>query len=199
MARERLGTDIRKEQILDAVLDLVSAKGMAGLSVGAVARRVGLVPSALYRHFDSKDQIIEALLGLIENRFLGNVVAVTQEFDDPVAALEQLLRRHVQLVRENAGIPRIIFSEEVYVGHPARKARVYSVLTRYLGRVSRLIEDAQRRGAVRSDFAAEDLAVMFLGLVQPAAILWHVSDGEYDVTRAADQAWRLFREAIRPE
>ncbi len=199
MARERLGTEIRQEQILDAVLDLVSAKGMAGLSVGAVARRVGLVPSALYRHFDSKDQIIEALLGLIENRFLGNVVAVTQEFDDPIAALEQLLRRHVELVRENAGIPRIIFSEEVYVGHPARKARVYSLLTRYLGRVSKLIEEAQRRGAVRSDFAAEDLAVMFLGLVQPAAILWHVSDGAYDVTRAADQAWRLFREAIRPE
>jgi len=41
------------------------------------------------------------------------------------------------------------------------------------------------------------LSVMFLGLVQPAAILWHVSDGGFDVTRQADRAWRVFREVIQ--
>lgn len=68
MTKEKLDTEVRPEQILEAALDVVSRKGMKGLNLGAVARRVGLLPSALYRHFERKDVIIDALLGLIECR-----------------------------------------------------------------------------------------------------------------------------------
>jgi hypothetical protein len=38
---------------------------------------------------------------------------------------------------------------------------------------------------------------MFLGLVQPAAILWQLSDGGIDVTKHAERAWQIFSDAIR--
>jgi AcrR family transcriptional regulator len=196
MVREKLGTEVRQEQILEAALDVVSRKGMKGLNVGAVARRVGLTPSALYRHFENKDEVIDALLGLIESRLIANVAAVRQESKDPLVALELLLRRHVRLIRENAGIPRIVFSEEVYGANAQRKSRVYELLQHYLEQVSEFFREAQQDGRVRTDLSAGELSVMFLGLVQPAAILWHVSDGGFDVTRQADKAWGLFSEAI---
>jgi AcrR family transcriptional regulator len=59
MATERLETDIRQDQITQAALGLVAAKGVAELSIAGVARRVGLVPSAIYRHFKSKDEVLE--------------------------------------------------------------------------------------------------------------------------------------------
>jgi hypothetical protein len=37
---------------------------------------------------------------------------------------------------------------------------------------------------------------MFLGLIQPAAILWNLSDGEFDVTKHAEKGWQLFQETI---
>lgn len=196
MAREKLDTEARREQILEAALDVVSRKGMKGLNMGAVARRVGLVPSALYRHFENKDAIIDALLGLIESRLLGNVAATRQETKDPLMALELLLRRHVRLIRENAGIPRIVFSEEVYGANTQRKSRVHELLEHYLGQVAGFFREAQQAGRVRMDLSADQLSVMFLGLVQPAAILWHVSDGGFDVTRQVEKAWGLFSEAI---
>ena len=196
MAHEKLNTKIRQEQILAAALDIVSTQGMNGLSIGAIARRVGLIPSAIYRHFDSKDCIIDALLALIESRLLANVVAARKESDAPLSALHILLRRHARLIRENAGIPRVVFSEEVYGANSARKHRVYELLQRYLEQVSTLFSEAQLGGAVRGDIKAAELAVMFLGLVQPSAILWHVSDGRFDVTRQVDQSWRLFCDAI---
>lgn len=114
MAREKLSTEVRQEQILAAALEIVSAKGMKGLNTGAVARRVGIVPSALYRHFRDKEQMLDGLLALIEERLLANVQAARRETACPLAALESLLKRHVRLIRENAGIPLVIFSEEVY-------------------------------------------------------------------------------------
>lgn len=196
MAQKKLDTEVRREQILEATLDVISRKGVKGLNLGAVARRIGLVPSALYRHFENKDGIIDALLDLIESRLLGNVTAVREETKDPLLALELLLRLHVRLIRENAGIPRVVFSEEVYGTNFQRRAQVYQLLQKYLGRVAELFEEAQQEGLVRTDLSPEELSVMFLGLVQPAAILWHVSDGGFDVTRQAEKAWRVFRQAI---
>lgn len=197
MAREKLDTEVRQEQILEAALDVVSRQGMKGLNLGAVARRVGLVPSALYRHFENKDSIIDALLTLIESRLLSNVTVVRQKTKDPLLALELLLREHVRLIRENAGIPRVVFSEEVYGANSQRKTQVYELLQKYLGSVAGLFNEAQKYGLVRTDLSPDELSVMFLGLVQPAAILWHVSDGGFDVTRQAEKAWRVFREAVR--
>jgi hypothetical protein len=39
---------------------------------------------------------------------------------------------------------------------------------------------------------------MFLGLIQPGAILWQLSDGDFDVAEHASRAWRVLAEAIRP-
>jgi len=35
-----------------------------------------------------------------------------------------------------------------------------------------------------------------LGLVQPAAFLWFLGDGESDVTKHAERAWKIFSQAI---
>ena len=86
MAREKLSTEVRQEQILAAALEIVSAKGMKGLNTGAVARRVGIVPSALYRHFRDKEQMLDGLLALIEERLLANVQDARRETACPLAA-----------------------------------------------------------------------------------------------------------------
>jgi AcrR family transcriptional regulator len=196
MARQKLNTELRQEQILEAALDIVSRKGMKGLNLGAVARRVGIVPSALYRHFENKEQMIDALLDLTEERLLANVAAVREETSSPLPALEMLLMRHIRLIRENAGIPLLVFSEEVYGTNSERRKRVFRFLQHYLDSVAKFFAEAQDAGAVRTDIGPDELSVMFLGLVQPPAILWHVSDGGFDVTRQAGKAWQVFIDAI---
>jgi len=77
-----LDTQVRQEQITQAALNLISANGLKGLSVAGVAKRIGLVPSAIYRHFNSKDQIIDATVDLIFDRLLGNGVELGSDHGD---------------------------------------------------------------------------------------------------------------------
>ncbi|HOQ87568.1 MAG TPA: TetR/AcrR family transcriptional regulator [Phycisphaerae bacterium] len=197
MAVEKLDTQVRKEQIAQATLELVAAGGLKKLNVAAVARRVGLVPSALYRHFKGKDEVLDATLGLIQDKLFDNVRAVGEETDDALEQLHGLLMRHVRMIRENRGIPQIIFSQDFYAGHPDRRGRVYRGIRSYLAEVARIVRDGREAGQVGQEVDAEAAAVMFLGLVQPSAILWHMSDGDFDVTRQAQRAWPLFLKAIQ--
>ncbi|MBN2560027.1 MAG: TetR/AcrR family transcriptional regulator [Phycisphaerae bacterium] len=199
MSAEKLETQVRQEQIAEAALGLIGRHGLQGLSVARVARQIGLVPSAIYRHFDGKERVLDAVLDLIGSRLHGNVGVVTREGGDPLDQLRRLLMRHIELIRDNQGIPRVIFSEELYAGRPERRRKVYEIIAGYLKSVAQLIRRGQKAGRIRENADPDVLAVMFLGLVQPAAILWHVSDGVFDVTKQAERGWKVFREAIQAD
>jgi AcrR family transcriptional regulator len=68
MVKKRLGTEIRQDQIAEAALDIVRKDGIRALNVAAVAEKVGIVPSAVYRHFKNKSQIVDTVLQLIQTR-----------------------------------------------------------------------------------------------------------------------------------
>lgn len=196
MSAMKLDTEIRQEQITQAALSLIASDGLKGLSVAKIAHRVGIVPSAIYRHFKSKDEVIDGVLDFIRDRLLGNVDAVCAETREPLERLRLLLMRHVKLIRENQAIPRIIFSEDVYGGHPDRRAKVYRIIWDYLNQVGELIGQGQKEGRMRSDINTETAALMFLGIIQPAAILWHMSNGLFDITKHTERAWEIFIKVI---
>lgn len=50
-----------KERILDAALEVFARDGYAGTSIKDIAESVGIVKSALYRHFESKEEIWNAV------------------------------------------------------------------------------------------------------------------------------------------
>ncbi len=199
MSAEKLHTEVRQEQIAQAALSLVSSHGLKRLSLANVARRVGIVPSGIYRHFHNKEEILDSVLDLIHNMLQANVRTACQETSDPLEQLRRLLNYHIRTIRENQGIPRIIFSQDVYSGHPERKTRVYEAIKQYLHQVREIVHRGQKQGQIRPEIDPETISMMFLGIVQPAAILWHLSDGGFDVTKHGERAWKIFSKAIRSE
>ncbi len=197
MSIVKFGTKVRREQIAQAALALIASKGFNGLNMAGLARQVGLGTSSLYRHFDSKDQVLEAVLDLLQNRLLGNVQIAIGEASNPLEQLRRLLAMHLRLILEYQALPRLFFSGDLYAGHPERKTRLYGIIRTYLGEVAEIIRQGQKEGSVRQDLDPDAVSVVFLGLIQPTAILWHLSDGEFNVGKQVERAWPLFHEAIR--
>ena len=197
MATEKLGTEVRQEQLAEAALSLITAQGLKGLSVARVARRVGLVPSAVYRHFESKDELLDAVLEMIRERLNANIVQASQDTTDALQILRRLVMAHVRLIRENEGILSVVFSDDVQNGRPERKARVHSIIQGYLKKVAQIVSRGQQQGQIRADADPATVSVMLLGLIQPAALLWHLSEGGFDVTRHVERAWDLLSKTLR--
>lgn len=196
MSDEKLDTEVRREQIAQAALELVATQGLRKLSVAAVARRVGLVPSGIYRHYKSKDEIVAAILDLLQRRILDNVETSRRQGLDPLEQLQALLMRHVRAIRENRAIPRIVFSDDVQAGHPQLKSRVEEIFVGYVEAIAGIVREGQQQRLIRKDLTAETAAMMLLGLVIPAGIRWHLTDGGFDVTRHAERAWKVYREML---
>ncbi len=79
----------RKERtrraILDAALELCEREPLAALSLRQVAKQVGIVPTAFYRHFESIDELG---LALVDESFssLRDLLKAARTFDTPPAS-----------------------------------------------------------------------------------------------------------------
>ncbi len=197
MVTQKMDTEIRREQIGQAALRLIASQGMSAMTVERIAKLVGLVPSALYRHFKSKGNILDAVLDLLRDRLNENVKTVRAESEDSLECLRRLLMRQVALIMEYQAIPRIIFSEEVYSKSRERKVKLHETICSFLNGIEEVVHQGQAKGQIRTDIQASTLAVMFLGLFQPSSFLWHLSNGEFDMIKQVDLTWKVFYDAIR--
>ena len=196
---EKKGTEIRREEILGAALTLMANQGVRSMTIDRIARLVGIVPSAVYRHFHNKSEIIAAVLTMIVARMQQNVREVAQENTNSLNAFRKLLMRQIKLVKEFIVIPHILFSEEVYSENPALKAKLHDLINSFLNTLAELVHKGQQQGSIRSDLDPFRVATMFLGLFQPSAFLYHLSGGTFDVVKQVDISWKLFSAAIKNE
>ena len=187
----KLGTERRREQLAQGALEIIGARGFSGLSVGAVAEASGIVASGVYKHFRGKQELIDAAIDRIGDQLRGNLAAVECQGQDAPESLHRLLLRHAETIRLQ-GIARIIFSDETYRGHPDRKRKVYGFVTEYLNGVAALVRRGQEAGQMHRDRDPTTAAVLFLGIVQPAGVLWHLSGGEFDIDGHIRNAWAAF-------
>ena len=80
-----------RDRILDAGLDLLSASGFAGVTIGVLANHVGMSKSGLFAHFKSKEDIDIALLEQMVEVAHKNVVVPTMRAQQGLSRLTALV------------------------------------------------------------------------------------------------------------
>ena len=100
----------RKERtrraILDAALRLSEQTGLGGLSLRQVAKEVGIVPTAFYRHFASIDELG---LALVEESF-SSLRAMIRDVRRGNPSIEEVVDRSVEVLDEHVRGQRAHFS-----------------------------------------------------------------------------------------
>jgi len=103
------------ERLLDAALELFSARGYAGTTMEQIAKRAGASTKTLYSRYPSKEAILDGVVTRNIDRVLA---AHAAELDgdptgaEPRAYLEALGRRVViSIYQEGLGINRLVMAE----------------------------------------------------------------------------------------
>ena len=74
----RLSGDIRRDQIVEAALRIIANRGVKSLTTAAIAEEVGISEANLYRHFNSKDEILQGTVEKIGEGLLPALFTVLE-------------------------------------------------------------------------------------------------------------------------
>ena len=194
-----LSADARRAATVDAVLQLAAQQHPSDISTTTIARHMGVTQGALFKHFPSKEAILEAVMAWVAERLLARIddaAAPALAQGQPLAALEAVVLAHTGFVAAHPGVPRLLFGELQRAEMTAPKRAVQALLRHYQQRLLHWLQQGQAQGQVAPDLDLQAAALLFVGTVQ-GLVMQSLLAGDVQQLRAqAPAAWALYRRAI---
>lgn len=181
---------VRVDQILDGALRLFARNGFHQTSMDELVAATGLSKGSLYWYFDSKDDIILAVLERVFDRELYHLEALLDQ-DSPVPdRLRALALLSAEEMASFEGLLPVVFEFYSLAG---RREEVREVLGSYLGRyrdrLSQLIAQGQERRELRPG-PGTAIATVIISLFEGLMVLWALDpdsvDWQVDPARGMD-------------
>lgn len=114
----RLSGPERRKTILEAAKRLFSEKGFHGVSIDEISREVNVSPAILYRHFESKQDIYDAVVEELSSKRESYVDTVINHGTSFEGILQGMTRTFIKSIAENPEILRIEM-QSLLEGNPA--------------------------------------------------------------------------------
>ncbi len=191
---ERKPAEDRRREIADAALRVIAAQGLGRFTSLAIAREVGLTDAALFRHFPSKDAIVDAAIDRVEEILFEGF---PPQGDDPVARLGAFFRRRVEAVRVSPGVSRLVATDELAkAGSGGAAGRVAEFRRRSSGFVRDCISDAAKQRLLAPGLEAEAASFIVLGALVSLAHTASAPAPEV-VARVAPRMWETLESFLR--
>ncbi len=190
--------DVRRDQIVQATLKIIAQKGVSSLTTAALAREVGISEANLYRHFKNKDEIYLATVDQVQEMIVTNLAKVMAANAEPVVVIKRFFSLQVDLMEENSGIPRLMFSEELHVHLPMRE-RILETMYTVSERLSSLVKAGQKAGTIRKDIDPVTTVLMFIAMIQGLAFRWSLGGFSFSLSKEAAKTWKNFEKLITQE
>ncbi len=174
-----------KEKILAAALDLFSQKGYEGVNIRELSASLGLVKSGIYKHFESKEAIWNALLDrmiIYYGERFGSSEHLPPVPDSPEEFIAMTMRMANLTIHDDKIMKtRKVLTLEQFRDERARDLATKHFLTGLTEMFSYIFAGMMDKGLIRRD----DPAMLALAYTAPISALIHLCDREPEKTEAA--------------
>lgn len=194
--RRHLPADERRAVTVEAVVQLAAEQNPSEITTTAIAKHMGVTQGALFKHFPSKDAILQAVMEWMAERLIARLDKAAQAAASPLAAIEAMFMAHVEFVAEHPGVPRMLFGELQRAELTAPKRMAQALIRRYGERLHRLIEDGIAQGELNPALNAEAAATLFIGTIQGLVMQSLLAGDVANIRRDAPRVFAIYRRGI---
>ncbi len=193
---KHLPANERRAATVEAVINLAAEQNPSDITTTAIAQRMGLTQGALFRHFPTKDAILEAVMTWVAERLLSRVDRAAKNITSPLAALEAVFMAHIDFVFEHPGVPRMLFGELQRPGETLSKKMVQTLIQRYGERLRHLLERGKAIGELDANLDVEAASVSFIGSIQGLVMQSLIAGDVARIRRDAPGVFAIYRRGI---
>lgn len=148
-----------KDRILHAAMELMAERGIAGITMSAVASAAEVARQTLYNHYSDVESIIYAATAAHQEESFEQLEAILETIDSAAGRLEHLVRHSASLATHGHPPIRGAFSGEVQ-----------QLIERHNEAMLAVVADALRNGieheGFRSDLDVDRDAVLVLRTIE---------------------------------
>jgi AcrR family transcriptional regulator len=193
--QKRRPTDVRQVQIVDAAMRIIASRGSRKFTAQLLGAEVGVTAGAIFRHFKTMDEIVEAIIGRIEGILFEDF---PPKEADPIKRLGVFFQNRVRAIVDNPDVSRLLLSDHLaQAGGIDHAKRLNEFKRRSHLFVLECLRQARKSGMLKGNAGAEEGTILVLGSIFALA---HSRIRPFDrkgVEELAPRVWSIIEAMLR--
>lgn len=186
----------RKEQILQALADMLEAAPGGRITTAALAKEVGVSEAALYRHFPSKARMFEGLIEFIEESLFTRIHAIQREETGALSQCQQIVMLLLIFCERNPGITRILTGDAITGENERLRVRVIQLFDRLEAQLKQILREAEHKEHLRTRLTVAETASLLLATAEGKICQYVRSGFKRLPTEYWDSHWRFLAQQV---
>lgn len=186
----------RQIEIIDKAIDLIALCGIQNLTIKNLANSVGVSEPAIYRHFENKFAILDAILDRFT--YISSDVLNSEEINkqSPLNKIGFFLMDRYQRCADNPKLAKVMFSEEVFQDDERLAKKVLMIMHSHKDTMHHAITEGQQNGSIRQDIDPTSLFRIIFGPMRLLIKQWCLSGYMFDLVTEGKALWETEKKLI---
>ncbi len=186
----------RQQEILEHAINLIAEKGIQGMTIKNLSKRLGITEPAIYRHYESKIEILISLL----DYFITTTSGIFQEqINSEISASDRIkiiFQKHFEAFERTPALVAVIFSEEIFRNEIVLSNKVKHIMERNAASIDAIIEAGKQRGEISKSLSTQQLTTIFMGSLRLVVKKWQMNGFSFDLSTEGEELFQTLNQLI---
>lgn len=168
-------------EIIKATGSILTSSGVSGLTIKKLAAAMQFSESAIYRHFESKEEIIYALLDFLATNMDERLIASNSKNENPKEQFIRLFQNQYSFFKQNPHFVVAVFSDGLMEESQRINEMIYKIMSVKIKHLKPLLIEGQRSGVFTNAISADDLTHIVMATFRLQMYKWRMAQFNFDI------------------
>lgn len=169
----------RQQQIIDESVKIIANKGIQGLTIKTLAKSIGISEPGIYRHFESKTEILLCILVEFKKTASHFSEIILKHDGNAIEKMAFMFTQMIDLFIENKSIVSVMFAEEIFKNEIILKDKIFEIVDLQASILENIILQGQSNNIIRNDVDEKGLALIAMGSLRLMVKKWDFSNHSF--------------------
>jgi AcrR family transcriptional regulator len=177
----------RQNEIIQVSLRLIADKGIQNLTIKNLSKKIGISEPAIYRHFDSKIDILIAILDFFSYRTKEIFENELKSNSPALEKIQNIYKKHFQYLENSPSVATVLFSEEIFKNYELLIAKIQNIIEKKDKILQKIITEGQAKGEIKPNIDPKCLSTIIMGTLRLFVKKWQLSNYSYNIENQGEK------------
>jgi AcrR family transcriptional regulator len=187
----------RQKEIIEVSVALIADHGIQHLTIKNIANELGISEPAIYRHFQSKFDILSAVLDSFQEIAVDVLDNANGSYESALNRIESFVYDRLQRMAANPKLAKVMFSEEYFQDDPRLSDKVISIMHSHKGKIQEFIQQGHANGELDKEIDPNTMFRLIFGPLRLLIKQWVLTGFAFDLLDEGRKLWRTQRRLLQ--
>ena len=187
----------RQAEIIEKSIGIIDEKGIQGLTIKNLYKAIGISEPAIYRHFDSKFDILCTILNGFKEQLMQRVQMLEQDKSEPFIKMQNFYTQVLQRFAKNPSLVSVIFSEEIFQNEARLAEKVMEIQQMNEEIIKGMLIKLKQTKQIPEHIDIEMTVLLFFGSMRQLVRQWKYNGHNFDLVEKGNTLFTTVLQTLK--